>query len=332
MILRNYKQTENNIWTGRIDDPNDPDSYRMHQIIKLIDLKTIDKVTFDRSKINICFIGFCCDEGVQRNLGRPGAAKGPEAIRKEYSNLPVVFGNSASIYDAGDIHCLDNNLTEAQEQLSIAVKEILDSKLFPIVLGGGHEVALGNFNGIVNHLENKDTPAIINFDAHIDMRPYKDGSSSGTMFYQIADICNEKNLPFSYLCLGTQTYGNTLSLFKRADNLGAKYIHAKDITEPNYVDVLGKIFNFIDNKEHVYVTICCDVFNSAYAPGVSSTQPFGLNPEVVLKFLKQIFKTKKVVCFDIAEVSPRFDHDNNTAKLAAVIIFAIVNALVDYDE
>lgn len=74
------------------------------------------------------------------------------------------------------------------------------------------------------------------------------------------------------------------------------------------------------------------MFNSAYAPGVSSIQPFGLNPEVVLKFLKQIFKTKKVVCFDIAEVSPRFDHDNNTAKLAAVIIYAIINTLVDYDE
>jgi len=69
------------------------------------------------------------------------------------------------------------------------------------------------------------------------------------------------------------------------------------------------------------------VFNSAYAPGVSAPQPFGLDPETVLIFIKHAFKTNKVIGLDIAEVSPRFDHDNNTAKLAAVIIYAIINVL-----
>lgn len=38
-------------------------------------------------------------------------------------------------------------------------------------------------------------------------------------------------------------------------------------------------------------------------------------------------QNNKVICFDISEVSPRFDLDNNTAKLAAVIIYAILNVL-----
>jgi formiminoglutamase len=33
------------------------------------------------------------------------------------------------------------------------------------------------------------------------------------------------------------------------------------------------------------------------------------------------------VSFDFAEVSPRFDSDDNTAKLAAVFVYALVNAL-----
>ena len=88
--------------------------------------------------------------------------------------------------------------------------------------------------------------------------------------------------------------------------------------------ILIHIEYFIEQHNHLYVTICSDVFNSAYAPGVSAPQPFGLDPETVLKFIKYVFRSNKVIAFDIAEVSPRFDHDNNTAKLAAVIIYAII--------
>lgn len=58
-------------------------------------------------------------------------------------------------------------------------------------------------------------------------------------------------------------------------------------------------------------------------------QAFGLNPEIVIKFLKEILKSNKVVSFDIAEVSPRFDHDKRTAKLAAIIVYAIINGLIE---
>jgi len=57
--------------------------------------------------------------------------------------------------------------------------------LFPIVLGGSHELAYGHFNGIVNHLKkqtkNSSKVGIINFDAHFDLRPYDNQGSSGTM-------------------------------------------------------------------------------------------------------------------------------------------------------
>ena len=323
----NYKVSENNVWSGRVDDLCDIESFRMHQVVRLIDLRKPEKNQIDLSKLNFCILGFCCDEGVKRNMGRQGAAKGPEYIRKEFANLPVTFGKNAAIYDAGDIHCMNNNMEQAQQQLEIAVKTILGFKLFPIVLGGGHELALGHFNGIVNHLGDNPSVGIINFDAHFDLRPYKTKGSSGTMFSQIADNCMHKNHSFNYLCLGVQTYGNTISLFKRADSLGAKYILAKDLVESNYKKNLQEINSFIEKQEHLYITICSDVFNSAYAPGVSSIQPFGLNPEIVLDFLKQIFKSQKVISLDIAEISPRFDYDNRSAKLVAIIIYAIINIL-----
>ncbi len=330
MKLKNYAVVDTKFWTGRVDDLFDIDSFRMHQIIQLLDLTDLKSLKLDLTRINICFIGFCCDEGIKRNLGRQGAKNGPEYIRKEFANLPVTFGDDVVIYDSGDIYCVGENMEEAQDQLKIAIETILNNKLFPIILGGGHELVFGHFNGIINHLVNNDKNTrvgIINFDAHFDLRPYKNKGSSGTMFSQIADKCVTENREFAYMCLGVQASANTISLFKKADSLGVEYTLAKDFVESNFTNISYKINNFIKKYKYIYVTICSDVFNSSSAPGVSSLQPFGMDPEIVLKFLKKILKTNKVISLDIAEVSPRFDQDNRTAKLAAVSVYAIINSL-----
>ena len=201
--------------------------------------------------------------------------------------------------------------------------------MFPIILGGGHEIALSFYNGITESISKnkKKIPGIINFDAHFDLRPYHNGGNSGTMFLQIADQNKKKNINFSYFCIGIQKYGNTVSLFKKADDLGVKYLLAKDIDNANLSDIYEKISGYLKQHDHIYLTLCTDVFSAAYAPGVSAPQPFGLLPEIGLKMIKHIVKSGKVIGFDVAEVSPRFDEDNRTAKLAAIIIFAIINTL-----
>ena len=239
------------------------------------------------------------------------------------------------LFDAGDILCEDGDLEQSQELLAKAVDRLLDLKLFPIVLGGGHEVAFGHYMGILNNLvktEQKPKIGVINFDAHFDLRPYPNGGSSGTMFRQIADVCESKDLKYSYFCMGVQKHGNTIDLFKTADRLGAQYILAKDIVSSDNWSMLERLDGFIKHNDHIYITICADVFSSAFAPGVSATQPLGLDPEGVLKFIKYILKSNKAVSFDIAEVSPRFDLDNTTANLARVLIFAVIDTLAQMKD
>jgi len=329
-----YKATEANVWTGRIDSETNYDAFRLHQCVKRIDLRDA-VLDIDMGKLGIAFIGFCSDEGVKRNLGRVGAAKGPQNIRKALSNLPCRFTQEVKIFDAGDILCEDGNLEQSQELLAKAVDRLLELKLFPIVLGGGHEVAFGHYMGILNNLvkiEQKPKIGVINFDAHFDLRPYPNGGSSGTMFRQIADVCEDKSLKYSYFCMGIQKHSNTIELFKTADRLGAQYILAKDIVSSDNWNMLEKLDDFIKQNDHIYITICADVFYSAFAPGVSATQPLGLDPEGVLKFIKYILKSNKVVSFDIAEISPRFDLDNTTANLARVLIFAVIDTLAQMKD
>lgn len=122
-----------------------------------------------------------------------------------------------------------------------------------------------------------------------------------------------------------------MQLFKVAKALGVEYILAKEFQTAGFAGILEKVDMFMGDCESAYMTICTDVFSSAFAPGVSATQSLGLDPEIVLPVIKHILRTRKIRGFDICEISPRFDQDNTTANLGAVIIFAVVNTLCKMD-
>ena len=319
------------LWDGRIDSDTNFKSFRWHQWLDFIDLNQKEEVLEEGEK-GFCFLGYSCDQGVVRNKGRAGAVKGPASIRKELANLPCRFDKNVKLFDAGDIICAGHELEEAQSALAEAVEKIKSLNLFPIILGGGHGIAFGHYQGLVNSIQdNEQCLGIINFDAHFDLRPYPDGGNSGTMFRQIADQCQKKGRDFPYFCVGIQESGNTISLFDKADELNTEYILAKNINNFNIMEILERLNSFIFENDHIYLTICSDVFSSAYAPGVSASNPLGIEPEIALKLIKHIIKSGKVISFDIAEVSPRFDLDNITANLASIIIFAVINTAVNED-
>lgn len=326
MLNKNYRPSHSESWQGRIDSTENFDAFRWHQWIEFIDLNDENLKSFE-GELGFVFIGFKSDYGIKLNKGRDGAKNGPLAIRKALSNKPCRFSKKIRLFDAGDIEILDSTLKEAQDALSEAVARVLELNLFPIVLGGGHETAYGHYNGILKKLEdnNEDTQiGIINFDAHFDIRPYIDGGTSGTMFRQIHDDAVRDGRNYDYMALGIQKYSNTVDLFKTCESFGAKYILARNLLKGDYYSTFEKLDEYIRKQQRLYVTICSDVFSSAFAPGVSAPQPLGLDPELVIILLKHIIASGKLVSFDICEVSPKHDQDNVTASLASAMIFTLV--------
>ena len=314
-------------WQGRIDSEKNFENFRWHQWVKPLDLT--DESRDPNNGLGFAFLGFKSDEGIRRNKGRVGASKGPQSIRSQLSNLPCFFTEDVALLDAGDIVCEDGDLEKSQQELSRAVEHILSLELFPIILGGGHETALGHYLGIQKYLKAQNRSeqiGIFNIDAHFDLRPYDQGGNSGSMFRQIADDHQRKGSPFSYFCAGIQKYGNTIALFKTAKKLGVQYILARDLIDQCDQDIESDITPFLQKNDVIYLTVCADVFSSAFAPGVSAVQPLGLDPEIAIKIIKLLIASNKVISFDISEVSPRFDHDHITASLAKVLIFSVVNA------
>ncbi len=300
-----------NLWSGRSDAK---DFEYFFQIIKFLDLDNLKDAVIKSDGYAI--IGFACDEGVRRNLGRSGAADGPNAFREALAKLPI--HENITLYDAGNVICQNGDLESAQRELGNRVYQILNLGLHPLVIGGGHETAFGHYQGINQAF---DDVAILNFDAHFDLREplVANKGSSGTPFRQINSMLKAQHKKFSYYCAGIQSTANTKSLFKYAKDNAVTYLLANDIKRKPFD--LSLIENIIKQHSHIYVTICLDVFNAAIAPGVSATQPLGIDATYVIEGLKILKKSQKVVSLDIVELAPKYDISGCTAKLAASLFF-----------
>lgn len=306
--LPNYKPASPSLWQGRTDTQN-PERF----------FQFIDFVTHESQLINIpkqtVFLGFASDIGIIRNLGRPGAYFGPDEIKTQLAKLPSASKNR--YLDLGTIDCTEN-LESCQSQFAQIIDFCHQHGHRTIAFGGGHEIAWGHYQGLAGQYKKI---GIINFDAHFDLRPYQFGElgTSGTPFSQIADFCKLNNQTFNYCCLGIQHCGNTQSLFKRAAELNVDFLNAEQMQSYDLAQQISFLNNFIQKVDHIYLSICLDVFAECFAPGVSAPQPLGINPWHAVPLLKYIMQTGKVVSIDLAELSPPLDQNQKTARLAALI-------------
>ena len=313
---KNYQSSRRDLWQGR---QNGSTPERFHEVIQLIDLK--NGIPFAETPLAWGILGFACDEGIKRNSGRCGAAKGPEAIRKALGNFPIKRATHQTFYDLGDVHCHQGNLEEAQAILADIVTHLLKNNIRPLVIGGGHEVAWGNYRGLIAAHPEKDC-MIINFDSHFDLRPLIDQQkgSSGTSFQQIANLRHEQELGFNCCYLGIQPLGNVQTFFDKAEELNAKVILADEFHEGGTEASVEIVQEIVNQSDMIYTSICLDVFATPFAPGVSAPQPLGIFPWHAIPALKHLAASGKVVSLDIAEMCPAYDIDNTTAKLAASLI------------
>ncbi|MEQ9466267.1 MAG: formimidoylglutamase [Ekhidna sp.] len=306
-----YKPGNKSIWKGR----QDPGSVRdvWHQVVEAGDLNANIPEGF-------CFLGFCSDVGVKRNLGRVGAVDGPDAIRKAMVNLAVHFDERVKLTDVGDVVVSGDQLENAQVELARYVEAILKKKSFPILLGGGHEISYAHGKGVLDTFPNEKV-GMINFDPHFDLRAYPQGAHSGSWARQLL----EEYANFHYLPIGINEAVNIAPMFELMRERNQSFISMEELLSESEEELLARIKYFIDQMDHIGITLDLDVFSAGVAPGVSAANPYGALPHHIKPLLNEILNSAKVVSFDVAEMSPKYD-DGRTAKLAASFIYDVVSA------
>ncbi|GAB3556529.1 formimidoylglutamase [Spelaeicoccus albus] len=297
-------------WTGRIDGPA-AEHKRWHAAVQPGTARTAD----------IQLLGFCSDEGVKRNGGRPGAEAGPSAIRTALASLAL--HHDVTVADRGDVTVDGSDLEAAQERLGVEVGDILTTGSLPLVMGGGHETAFGDYLGLTSRPRRHDRRlGILNLDAHFDLREQA-VASSGTPFRQIADAEHQAGRIFRYAVVGISRPNNTSALFSTADSLGVPHLVDEDCQLGDLPAVLRFVDEFLDSVDDLYLTIDLDVLPSYAAPGVSAPATLGVPLPVVQAICTHVARSPKLALADVVELNPRFDVDARTARTAARLLYQI---------
>ncbi len=297
-------------WGGRVDIGDGAAGLRWHQIVEPWRAGGSSAATV---------VGFACDEGVRRNQGRIGSAEGPAALRGMLSNLPADRG--FALQDAGDVFCVGEELESAHREYSDKVAAIVADRRLSIGLGGGHDIAWATYLGLAQSgvLGTSGRLGILNFDAHFDLRADA-RATSGTSFLRAIEHAKAGGIDLSYNVLGISESSNTQAHFERARDLGVYWT-----TDDAMGQAASGLAMWLDTLDSLYVTICLDVLPASVAPGVSAPAGRGVSIEI-LEPLVALAATRKLIAVDVAELCPRLDIDNRTARVAARLLWRMVRS------
>lgn len=273
-------------------------------------------------------IGFESDAGVHRNGGRIGAAEAPDLIRSAFYRMtpdPADKGRFSGVMkqliDLGNLNGNALELGEAQQLLGELTATALRQNEIPVILGGGHETSFGHFLG---YAEAGIPVSILNWDAHADVRPLKNGlPHSGSPFFQALE--HESGMLKHYTVCGLNRHSTAQAHLAYLGEFMQQHRAAWYFKGELNKRVIGNIYD--RQKGAVMVTMDMDALHQHIAPGVSAPNADGLSPELWLHAARCAGRHPGVRSFDLVEMNPRYDTDGHTARIAALTLWHFFKGL-----
>lgn len=283
------------------------------------------------SEAPFVLLGYPDDEGIRLGGGRPGATHGPDAVRRYlYRMTPALHHENRTaplVHDMGNLHCEGLTLAERHEIVEQAVHSVLQSGQRALSLGGGHDYGFPDAAGFIRSCleRNREAgvsikPLVINFDAHLDVRPLDRGLTSGTPFFRMLERFPETD----FVTIGVQEQCNARAHLDWLKERGGHVITYDEIRASG-IDLLSYVCQRLESHffrsapRPAFLSIDIDGFSSAYAMGCSQSWATGFNPDEFLGLLLFLLRRLDVKLMSLYEVSPPLDRDDQTAKLAALL-------------
>jgi formiminoglutamase len=264
---------------------------------------------------DVVIIGFPSDEGVRRNGGRVGAARGPAAIRSAFYRLapdarsPCFDELLSRTRDVGDVD-VSGDVETDQQRLGEALTSYIELGCFCVVLGGGHETSYGHFLGYVRARRKVE---ILNWDAHADVRDLVEGRAhSGSPFRQAIE--DRSGACRRYSVAGLQPQSVAREHVAYVERQG-RAVWRDDVTPER----IAQLYRATDSP--ALASFDLDALNEAEAPGVSAPNAGGLSSDLWIEAAYQAGRSPAVSSADIVELNPAVDRDGQTARLAAVTVW-----------
>jgi formiminoglutamase len=272
----------------------------------------------------IVLIGFADDTGVKNVGGRPGAKDAPAAVRQKLYKF-TLGKPTLPFYDLGDL-APAATIEATHEQGKNIVQVILEAGHYPIVLGGGHDLA---YPHALAFLEKFGATSVFwNIDAHLDVRPTHNGITSGSPWYMLREHptfpAKAKIAEF-----GLQPHCNSASLVAYAEKRKFELHWLSDIRRKKApADItFQRLLGRLTAKASGLVSLDIDSVNWAEAPGCSAPQTEGFTAGEAIRMSRESGACSRVKSFGIFELSPALDPDGRTANLVAHCVAACVEGI-----
>ncbi len=293
----------------------------------------------------IAVIGAALDLG----QGRRGVDMGPSAIR--YAGLEERLTSLGfEVRDSGNVTTAVVEATSLEderarylpqilrtcEQIAERVAAALADDAVPLVLGGDHSVALGTLGGLASA---RGAGGVLWVDAHGDLNT-PDSSPSGNVhgmpLAAAMGLAGERFAndtwplpavdPSRVAILGARSLDDYERDFLRRSEV--LVLTMSEIDRIGIEQAVGRALERIAGPGFVHVSFDMDVLDPAIAPGVGTPVEGGLNYREAHLALELIAESGLAGSFEVVEVNPVLDHENQTARLAVELVASAFGARI----
>lgn len=280
---------------------------------------------FNKNKSPFIIVGIPLDISTSF---RGGSSIAPERIRRVSRSLELcsIFTNidieHIGFNDIGNIILPPGDISLSLNRIESTIKELLNENKTLFLIGGEHTITLPSFKSFTYK---SLAPCLLVFDAHIDLRDEYLGSkyNHATVMRRILEETNNRIILVGARSICREEIESFKKFRDRIDIIRIQGKHTPTI------EVYKTIQKKLEECTSIYISIDMDILDPAYAPGVQTPEPIGIDPVTLLGFLDKVIN-EKIKVIDIVEVSPLFDKSDSTSFLAARIIIEIAAFIYRY--
>ena len=242
-----------------------------------------------------------------------GADKGPQAFLEASENMELYdIETDSEVYEQG-IH-LAEAITENSSPEAVVnavhkqTKDYIKRNKFVTLFGGEHSISIGTIRAFNECFDNL---TVLQIDAHADLRESYEGTK-----YNHACAVHEASQTTNLIQVGIRSMDAIEISFMDEE----KTFFAHDMVHDEYWT--DKVIEAM--TDNVLITFDLDAFDPSIMPSTGTPEPGGLFWYETLEFLKQVFKEKNVVGFDIVELCPN-PADKSSDFLAAKLYYKMLS-------
>ena len=246
---------------------------------------------------------------------RSGTRDGPRAIidasygLEDYDGELDLDVSQVGIHTTAMVEPHMGGPDQMVERIHQAVTRYVQASKLVGVLGGEHSVSIGSVRA---HLESYPDLSVLYLDAHPDLRseymgtPW--GHASGAR--RIQEVCPLVLVGVRSLCQEERDY-------IRCQGIPTFFwppMVPDEVPSTEIVDRLGP---------DVYISIDLDVFDPALMASVGTPEPGGMSWYQVIGLLRHVARSRRVVGFDVCELSPG-DGPPACSYTAAKLVYKLI--------